>query len=122
MYNIGMSMKHIKMHLQRTQDERRKTERGELMRFFCRKLNLGRAQDGIPAISMPRMGKILEKIPTKDLYYIQTVCNDAPNFAKKFWFVLNPEKYEKKNKDVFAKDAYGSRTKSKSRQRDGSLE
>ncbi len=47
---------------------------------------------------MGRMGKMLEKIPTKDLYYIKKVCDDAPNFSKKFWYLLNPEKYEKKQK------------------------
>lgn len=69
------------------------------MRYFCERLNGARGSDGLPAISMPRMGKILEKIPTKDLYYIKSVCDDAPNFSKKFWWVLNPEKYEKKRQE-----------------------
>ena len=73
----------------------RMTERGELMRYFCGKLNKGRERDGLPPIGMARMGKMLEKIPTKDLYYIKRVCDDAPNFSKKFWYLLNPEKYEK---------------------------
>ncbi len=93
-------MKHIKFQLQRATDERRKTERGELMRFFCRKLNYDRVQDGMPAITMPRMGKMLEKIPTKDLYYIQKVCNDSANFSKKFWWLLNPKKHENGNAAV----------------------
>ena len=41
-------------------------------------------------------GKMLEKIPTKDLYYLKSVCDRAENFSKKFWYELNPEKYEAK--------------------------
>lgn len=66
------------------------------MRYFCEQLNRSRVADGLSKISMGRMGKMLEKIPTKDLYYIKRVCDDAQNFSKKFWYLLNPEKYEKK--------------------------
>lgn len=89
-------MKHIKDNLKHAFDDTKKTERGEMMRYFCEKLNEARRRDGIPPISMGRMGKLLEKIPTKDLYYLQRVCDDAKNFSKKFWYELNPEKYEKK--------------------------
>ncbi len=65
------------------------------MRYFCQKLNVSREPDGLSPITMGRMGKMLEQIPTKDLYYIKRVCDDAANFSKKFWFLLNPEKYEK---------------------------
>ena len=91
-------MKHIRTHLTCSVDTARKTERGELMEYFCEKLNRTRARDGLSAITMGRMGKLLEKIPTKDLYYIQRVCNDAENFSKKFWYLLNPEKYNKDKK------------------------
>ena len=74
-------------------DQTRKTERGELMQYFCDKLNRTRARDGLSKITMGRMGKMLEKIPTKDLYYIQRVCDDAENFSKKFWWLLNPRKH-----------------------------
>ncbi len=90
-----MSVEHISAHIKRAASTTRETERGEMMRYFCAELNRGRSRDGLPPISMPRMGKLLEQIPTKDLYYIKRVCNDAPNFSKKFWYILNPEKYEK---------------------------
>ena len=67
------------------------------MEYFCERINAQRLRDGYPKISMGRMGKMLEKVPTKDLYYIKRVCDDAPIFSKKFWFVLNPEKFEKRN-------------------------
>ena len=91
-------MKHIGTQLKRSISTARTTERGELMKYFCEQLNRGRARDGMPPIAMGRMGKLLEKIPTKDLYYIKRVCDDAENFSKKFWYLLNPEKLEKKKK------------------------
>lgn len=86
-------MKHISTQLKRTGEINKETERGELMRYFCEKLNVSRMRDRLPLITMPRMGKLLEKIPTKDLYYLKTVCDNAKNFSKKFWYELNPEKY-----------------------------
>lgn len=84
----------------------RETERGELMRYFIEKLNRGRLRDGLPQITMGRMGKMLEKIPTKDLYYLKRVCDDAPNFSKKFWWLLDPKKH-----DADGGGAFGSNKK-----------
>ncbi len=89
-------MRHIGVHLKKALTKSRATERGELMEYFCDKLNRSRKQDGLPPITLARIGKILQKIPTKDLYYIKRVCDDAQNFSKKFWYLLNPEKYETK--------------------------
>ncbi len=88
-------MKHIGTHLKRSIGEARVTERGELMQYFCRELNRSRLRDGLPLIAMGRMGKLLQKIPTKDLYYLKRVCDDAGNFSKKFWWEINPKKHEK---------------------------
>jgi hypothetical protein len=79
-------------------DGGRKTERGELMRYFRSHLNVARAQDGHPLISMARMGKILEGIPTRDLYYLKSVCDKAKHFSKKFWWEVDPKKHVKENK------------------------
>ena len=89
-------MKHIATHLKRSMDEERTTERGELMQYFCKELNRSRVRDGLPAITMGRMGRLLQQIPTKDLYYLKKVCNDSSNFSKKFWWEINPKKHEKK--------------------------
>jgi hypothetical protein len=86
-------MKHINAHLKQSLSDAKKTERGELMEYFCRKLNATRVQDGLGPISMGRMGKLLEKIPTKDLYYLKRVCDDAGHFSKKFWWEMNPKKH-----------------------------
>ena len=64
------------------------------MKFFKERLNLGRKKDGLPLITMARMGKILQAIPTNDLYYLKSVCQQAPNFSKKFWWEIDPKKHK----------------------------
>ena len=86
-------MKHIAAQLKRSMDESRTTERGELMQYFCDKLNGTRVRDGLAPVSMGRMGKLLQEIPTKDLYYLKTVCDSAGNFSKKFWWEINPKNH-----------------------------
>ena len=86
-------MKHIGILLKKSAEDARRTERGELMRYFCERINPGRVQDGLSPVSMGRMGKLLQKIPTKDLYYLKRVCDDAGNFSKKFWWEINPKKH-----------------------------
>lgn len=73
----------------------RLTERGELMRYFCDRLNASRDKTHFERITMSRMGKILEGIPTRDLYYLQRVCKDSKDFSKKFWWEVDPKKHEK---------------------------
>jgi hypothetical protein len=87
-------VEHIKTHIKRGLAEARKTERGELMKYFCQRLNPQRIRDNYPRITMGRMGKLLEKIPTKDLYYLKRVCDDSKDFSKKFWWEINPKKHE----------------------------
>ena len=88
-------MRHIGGQVKRAMARSRATERGELMEYFCQRLNQSRARDGLPLITMGRMGKMLQKIPTKDLYYLRSVCDQAENFSKKFWYELDPDKYKK---------------------------
>jgi len=63
------------------------------MEYFRQRLNRDRAVDGYPAITMARLGAMLVKIPTKDLYYLKKVCDDSKHFSKKFWWLLNPKKH-----------------------------
>ena len=102
-------MKHISSHSKKLSPPKkrtRETERGELMEYFVKKLNRSRMPDGFSPVTMPRMGKIFEGIPTKDLYYLKRVCDDAylrarakdqngsSSFSKRFWWELNPNKHE----------------------------
>jgi hypothetical protein len=91
LYNIPM--KHIAVALKQTRSRLRVTERGELMRYFVDRINPSRVRDGLPRITMSRMGKILEQIPTKDLYYLKRICDDSGNFSKRFWYELDPKKH-----------------------------
>jgi hypothetical protein len=105
-------MDHISAHISKSLGRKEKvTERGELMRFFMDRLNSARVRDGIPKLTMPRMGKILEKIPTKDLYYLQSVCMQAKDFSKKFWWEIKPENHtpeaKAKSKAAWEAKKYG---------------
>ena len=91
-------MRHISAHIKHAASKNRETERGEMLKYFCERLNSDRVRDGYPRFTIARMGKTLEKIPTKDLYYLKRVCDDAQNFSKKFWWEVNPKKHEPKTK------------------------
>jgi hypothetical protein len=86
-------MRHIGTSLRQTKARLRVTERGELMKYFLDRLNPSRLRDGLPKLTMGRMGKILEQIPTKDLYYLKRICDDSANFSKRFWWELDPKKH-----------------------------
>lgn len=94
-------MKHIRDLIPSAEREKakavRKTERGELMRYFQTYLNASRAKAALPLLSMARLGRILQGIPTKDLYYLKSVCDKAKNFSKKFWWEVDPKKHEAEN-------------------------
>ena len=92
-------MDHISAHIRSApRKKERITERGELMQYFRTELNRTRVRDGLPALTMPRMGRILQAIPTKDLYYLQSVCTRAKDFSKKFWWEIKPRKDDKEKK------------------------
>ena len=69
------------------------TERGELMAYFCKKINAGRVGTRFPQVSMARMGRILEGIPTNDLYYSKRICDDSRVFSQRFFWELNPNNH-----------------------------
>lgn len=95
-------MEHIGKHLRGEVRGKRErlTERGELMRYFMEKLNRARVRDRLPPLTMPRMGRLLVAIPTRDLYYLRSVCDDIERrggidaFSKKFWWEIKPRTSE----------------------------
>lgn len=100
-------MEHIGKHMQGGSGGSKRdkaTERGELMKYFMDKLNRTRAGDGLPPLTMSRMGRVLIAIPTNDLYYLKSVCDDSEArggtvaFSKKFWWEVKPKKEEKEDK------------------------
>jgi hypothetical protein len=48
-------------------------------------------------ISMARTGRMLESIPTKDLYYLKRICDDSRVFSKRFFYELNATKHDYTN-------------------------
>ena len=94
MKSIGDMMPEFEKRLTNAPKGRKRlTERGELMRFFLRHLNAARKQDGLAPMTMGHLGAELEGIPTKDLYYLKSVCSQAKNFSKRFWWELDPTKH-----------------------------
>lgn len=87
-------MEHIGKHIKKdaAKGRSRATERGELLRYFMDRLNYSRSRDGLPALTMPRMGRIVVAIPTSDLYYLKSVCDQSKDFSKKFWWEVKPKK------------------------------
>ncbi len=93
-------MEHIGKHMTVPSARSKKekvTERGEMMKYFMERLNESRRRDHIPPLTMPRMGRLLLAIPTKDLYYLRSVCEQSKDFSKKFWWEINPKKHEQKH-------------------------
>ena len=97
-WSILQGVEHIGKQLGGHKKQDKVTERGELMKYFAERLNPSRVRDGYPALSLPRMGRVLQAIPTKDLYYLKRVCDDAKDFSKKFWWEINPKKHTDEQK------------------------
>ena len=77
----------------------KETERGELMKELMDNLNISRVQGKYKPLTMPRMCKLLEKIPTDALYALVSKCKDAGERAGKR---TPPEKYH----DCYSKRFY----------------
>jgi hypothetical protein len=97
-------VEHIKAHIYKTLDKKeRTTERGELMEYFRDKLNRARIRDGYAPLSLARLGRVLQAIPTKDLYYLKSICDQASDFSKKFWWEVNPKNHPQDKKKIHGK-------------------
>ena len=92
-------MDHISSHISKVSYKKdRATERGEMMQYFMERLNAARVRDGLGKLTMPRMGRLLMAIPTKDLYYLKSICDSAQDFSKKFWWEINPKNHTQEAK------------------------
>ncbi len=116
-------MHHIGKHISgavRPNKKEKATERGEMMRYFMDKLNMARVRDGLGPLTMGRMGRMLVAIPTQDLYFLKSICDDADKrngldgFSKKFWWEINPKNHTpeaKKAQEKLAKIKFKDRSK-----------
>jgi hypothetical protein len=80
---------------QREYQDRRATERGELLKYFMTELN--RTRDGVrfKKLTIPRIAVLVTKIPTDDLYYMRSMMEDmrkrGGNASAWFWSSLKPK-------------------------------
>ena len=82
----------------KTKDTR--TERGELLKEFLEQINMSRLGSTFKPVGTARLGMDLAHIPTKDLYYLLSVCKDSgtrakrydQGFAKRFYYELKVQK------------------------------
>lgn len=87
-------MDHIGSHIVKAPVSKSKaTERGELMEYFLGKLNAARVRDGLKPMTMGRMAALCAATPTEDLYYLKSICDQAKDFSKKFWWEINPKNH-----------------------------
>lgn len=94
-------MEHIGKHMRQpsaASKKERATERGELMQYFADRINVARVRDGYPPLTLARMGRLLVAIPTQDLYYLKSVCDQSKDFSKKFWWEINPKNHTQEAK------------------------
>lgn len=99
-------MEHIGKHMRQpsaSSKKERATERGDLMKYFAERINVSRVRDGYPPLTLARMGRLLVAIPTPDLYYLKSVCDQSKDFSKKFWWEVNPKNHTPEAKEKAAR-------------------
>lgn len=77
----------------------RRTERGDLLTYFMRKMNPGRSLNGFKEHSIATWGYFLSRYTTSDLYFLKERCEKAKNFEATFNYLVFPKK-EFDNKTV----------------------
>lgn len=67
-----------------------RSERDELLGIFVAKLNAGNIADGYPKTTHARVAKMLEGIPTGDLYATFKRCSEYRKFGAGLRYELKP--------------------------------
>jgi len=67
-----------------------RSEREEQLDIFLARLNASRITDGYPKLTHARLAKMLERIPTGDLYAIYKKCETYRSFGAGLNFELKP--------------------------------
>lgn len=70
-------------------------QQGELLRYFCEKLNPSRIHQGYAPLTEKALVNILYPMTTvRDLFWLKSVCEDIEErnggsaFSKRFWWVV----------------------------------
>ena len=77
-----------------------RTERGELLKEFLEQINMSRLGTNFKQVSIAKIGMDVAHIPTKDLYFLLSVCKDSgarakrydTGFSKRFYYELSVQK------------------------------
>lgn len=69
------------------------SERASLIGTITDRLNAERDGKKYKKLSYAAIGFKLAHIPTKDLYYLIKICEDAKNFSSHFWWSINPKNH-----------------------------
>lgn len=79
-----------------TKSTSKETERGSLLRYFLETLNQSREKSGYKNLTFPRVAHLLQGIPTKDLYFLQSSMRsrDLDAACKLFYWSLRPKEDE----------------------------
>lgn len=71
---------------------------GDMLRYFCTRLNPDRIQSGYKPLTERGVQKILGVMnTTRDLAWLKSVCDDADrrgfSFSKRFWYYVKLQKH-----------------------------
>ena len=73
----------------------RRTERGELLRYFTDKINADRDGNRFKKLPVAAVGVKLSHLALADLYYLKSTCEDAERrgkpFSAIFWWSIKPK-------------------------------
>lgn len=67
-----------------------RNEREEIIDRFLARLNPSRQQRRLKPITYARLSRMLQGVPTPDLYPFFMECDHARNFSSLFWWKLKP--------------------------------
>lgn len=68
------------------------TERGELLKEFCERINKARKGTKYPPVSIGRMAKLVEGMSTQWLHYLMNICKDSKTFSATFFWRIKEER------------------------------
>ena len=80
-----------KIRRRRAEKKLPRNERDEMLELFLHRLNAGNVADGYPKTTIPRVAKLLEGIPTGDLYAVFQKCSTYRKFGAGLRYELRPQ-------------------------------
>lgn len=79
-----------KIRRRRVEKNLPRNERDEMLELFLARLNAGNIADGYPKITHARVAKMLEGIPTGDLFAVYKKCDSYRKFGAGLRYELKP--------------------------------